>query len=63
MHPAAADVLITGEFSEIAVVTKAGGVFGIITAFIAYYCGTCQLLTHENSYFTLPIGHVKKRVD
>jgi uncharacterized protein len=31
-------------------VTKAGGAFGIITAFVAYYAGASQLITKESSY-------------
>ncbi|GBB98721.1 hypothetical protein RclHR1_03300001 [Rhizophagus clarus] len=34
--------------------TKAGGVFGIITALIAWYNALAGLLTPETSYFTLP---------
>lgn len=34
--------------------TKAGGIFGIITALIAWYNALAGLLTPETSYFTLP---------
>jgi len=56
-------LLMVGEFSEKVIVTKAGGGFGIFTAFIAYYCGTSQLLSSDNSFVTLPIGIIKKRTD
>ena len=42
---------------------KAGGGFGILTAFIAYYCGMCELLGPDD-LFTLPLGKFPpKRVD
>jgi succinate-acetate transporter protein len=34
---------------------KAGGYLGIITAFIAYYCGLAELLTADD-LFQLPLG-------
>jgi succinate-acetate transporter protein len=38
-------------------VTKAGGVFGIITAFIAYYIGVSEILTAERrAVLRLPLG-------
>jgi succinate-acetate transporter protein len=37
------------------VIGKVGGVFGVITALIAYYCGLSELLT-DNDLFTLPQG-------
>lgn len=45
-------------------VTTAGGVFGCITAFIAYYDGMSELLTIEDA-FMLPMGHqiAKRNVD
>jgi hypothetical protein len=42
-------------------VTKAGGALGIVTAFIAYYCAVSELLVKEDSYFSLPLGHIPKR--
>jgi len=56
-------LLMAGEFTGNIKVHKAGGGFGILTAFIAYYCGTSQLLSRDNSWFTLPIGVIKKRTD
>ncbi|KZT68470.1 hypothetical protein DAEQUDRAFT_766285 [Daedalea quercina L-15889] len=42
---------------------KAGGALGIITAFIAFYVGTAQLLVRDESWFTLPVGDIPQRVD
>jgi len=42
---------------------KAGGALGIITAFIAFYVGTAQLLARNESWFTLPVGEIPQRVD
>ncbi|EFP75022.1 uncharacterized protein PGTG_01615 [Puccinia graminis f. sp. tritici CRL 75-36-700-3] len=44
--------------------TKAGGVFGIITAFIAWYIAAAGLLEAENSFIrlpTIPLGDVNER--
>jgi len=38
---------------------KAGGAFGIITAFNAWYVALTGLLTPETSFFTLPTGQIK----
>lgn len=44
--------------------TKAGGVVGVITAFVAYYVGLSELLTAEDmAIVRLPIGVFPKRVD
>jgi len=40
---------------------RAGGFFGIFTAIIAWYLALAGILTHENSYFTLPIGPLNRR--
>lgn len=56
-------LLFVGELTENASVAKAGGGFGIATAFVAYYAGTAQLLTKENSLFTLPVGSLRRRLD
>jgi len=42
-------------------INTAGGAFGIITAFIAYYCAVSELLVKEESYFMLPLGVISKR--
>jgi len=38
-------------------ITKAGGVFGLITAFLAFWCALAGIATKENSFFTIPVGH------
>jgi len=35
---------------------EAGGVFGVIAAFLAWYCGFASLLTKTHSLFVLPVG-------
>ncbi|CAJ0839871.1 16685_t:CDS:2 [Entrophospora sp. SA101] len=49
-----------GKFTN-ETVSKTGGVFGIITAFIAWYCALAGLLTPENSYFTLPVVDLSRK--
>ncbi|KAG5635332.1 hypothetical protein H0H81_011706 [Sphagnurus paluster] len=50
-------VLAAGEFTANASVTKAGGVIGVVVAFIAWYIGLSELLAAEaHPVFTLPIG-------
>jgi len=56
-------LLTAGTFTGKESVNKAGGAVGILTAAIAYYCGTAQLLTPDNSLFTIPIGTIGKRRD
>lgn len=51
-------LLAGGEFSGHVGVTRAGGVIGVITAFIAFYNAFAGVATRHNSYFTaraLPI--------
>ncbi|KAJ6464535.1 FUN34 transmembrane protein [Mycena sanguinolenta] len=49
--------LAGAQFSGSLMVTKAGGVFGIITAFIAYYIGVSELLGAERrAVIVLPLG-------
>jgi len=38
------------------VLQKAGGVFGLLAAFTAWYCALANLLTKENSFFVPPMG-------
>nr|CAG8569867.1 11345_t:CDS:2 [Entrophospora candida] len=52
--------LSLGKFTN-ETVTKTGGIFGIITAFIAWYCALAGLLTPENSYFTLPVVDLSRK--
>ncbi|KAJ7201203.1 GPR1/FUN34/yaaH family-domain-containing protein [Mycena haematopus] len=53
-------LLGTGEFNSTPDITKAGGAFGIITAFIAYYIGLADLLAAEKvAIVGLPLGAFK----
>jgi len=47
-------LLAAGTFTGAAMVGKAGGVLGIITAFIAYYVGLADLLAADDVH--LPVG-------
>ncbi|KAI0070006.1 hypothetical protein K474DRAFT_1687599 [Panus rudis PR-1116 ss-1] len=51
------------EFRASTGVTKAGGAMGIVTALVAYYVGLAELLTRDDSWFTLPLGQIPKRLD
>ncbi|GAA5971398.1 hypothetical protein JCM11641_008338 [Rhodosporidiobolus odoratus] len=42
-------------------IQTAGGAFGIITAFNAWYVAAANLLTPDQSYFLLPVGDMSKR--
>lgn len=37
------------------IITKAGGIFGIITASLAWYIAAAELITSDTSYFVLPV--------
>ena len=56
-------LLMVNKFTGNATIGKAGGAFGIVTAFVAFYAGAAQLLTKENSLFTLPVGSLRRRLD
>jgi len=50
------------EFTGNVKVTKAGGVFGIITGLVAYYIGVSELLAAEESAFMrVPLGLLSSR--
>jgi succinate-acetate transporter protein len=51
------------NFYNSTTIKHAGGAFGIITALIAYYCAMAELLRPDDSWFTLPLGQVRRRVD
>lgn len=53
-------LLAVGAWSGSVGVNKAGGVFGILTAWIAYYCGLSDLLVKGESWFGLPLGGIKQ---
>ncbi|KAH6904182.1 Gpr1 family protein [Coprinopsis sp. MPI-PUGE-AT-0042] len=56
-------VLAAGDFTGNHTVTKAGGILGIITAFIAYYGGLCELLAAEDMAIARPpLGVFTRRV-
>jgi len=46
-------LLGVGALSGTAVISKAGGYTGIVTAFLAYYTGAAGLYASDNSYITL----------
>lgn len=53
--------LLSGaEFTGKAAVQKAGGIFGLITAFNAWYVALANLLTPDTSFFVLPTGPLKR---
>jgi len=54
-------LLSIGEFQASAGAHKAGGVFGIITAFCAYYTGAAGLYTSDSTYFTLPAYDLNRK--
>ncbi|PIL27887.1 transporter [Ganoderma sinense ZZ0214-1] len=60
-------LLGAGKFSKdnAVALTKAGGSLGIVTAFVAFYVGTAELLSdRSSSWFVLPLGPIPKgRVD
>ncbi|EIN03478.1 hypothetical protein PUNSTDRAFT_56213 [Punctularia strigosozonata HHB-11173 SS5] len=56
-------LLAIAEFQNSLAITKAGGVIGLITSFMAYYCAMAELLKPEDSWFTLPMGNIPKRLD
>ncbi|GJE89228.1 acetate uptake transporter family protein [Phanerochaete sordida] len=56
-------LLAISKFQANENVGKAGGAVGILCALIAYYVGLAELLVREESWFTLPLGTISKRVD
>ena len=52
-----------GQFSGSLNVTKSAGYVGVITAVVAYYDGLAELLARDESWFTLPLGQMPKRLD
>ncbi|KAJ9098785.1 hypothetical protein QFC19_006262 [Naganishia cerealis] len=53
-------LLMCGELTGKSAVHTAGGAFGIITAFIAFYIALAGLLTKDTSYFSLPVGDLSR---
>jgi len=57
-------LLAIAKFNGSLPIQKAGGAFGILTAWIAYYAAVSELLVPGESWFTLPLGGIKqKRTD
>lgn len=56
-------LLASSKFLNSAAAGKAGGAIGVVTALIAYYVGLAELLVRDESWFSLPLGTVSKRVD
>jgi len=54
-------LLAIGAWSGKASVNTAGGGFGILTAWIAYYCALSYLLVKDENWFGLPLGRIKER--
>ncbi|EJD04596.1 uncharacterized protein FOMMEDRAFT_19827 [Fomitiporia mediterranea MF3/22] len=50
--------LTIGKYVTNDKINMAGGGFGIITAFIAYYCGVANMYSRESSFFSLPLGPI-----
>ncbi|KAJ7167983.1 GPR1/FUN34/yaaH family-domain-containing protein [Mycena filopes] len=51
--------LAAAQFTQSVKVTKAGGVFGIITAFVAYYIGVSEIMAAERrAVLRLPTGNI-----
>jgi len=50
--------LAIGEMLAMTSCIRAGGYFGLLAAFTAWYCALANLLTKENSFFLIPVGPV-----
>ncbi|KAG8692662.1 hypothetical protein FRC08_009611 [Ceratobasidium sp. 394] len=53
-------VLAISQFTGSLGATKAGGVLGCITSFLALYTGSAGLYSPDASYFVLPVGSLVK---
>ncbi|KAI8619231.1 GPR1/FUN34/yaaH family-domain-containing protein [Chytriomyces sp. MP71] len=53
-------LLTIGKFTASTTVNHVGGVFGVITALIAWYVAAAQLITPESSYVALPVFPLPK---
>ncbi|ORX50835.1 hypothetical protein DM01DRAFT_1337437 [Hesseltinella vesiculosa] len=51
-------LLTAGKFNNNITAQVAGGAFGVVTAFIAWYNALSGLLTRESSHFLLPVGRL-----
>jgi len=48
--------LALADYQGLPACKKAGGAFGLLAAFTAWYCALSAMLTKENSFFLLPMG-------
>lgn len=54
-------LLAAAEFTGSVTTAKAGGGTGVVTAFVAYYCGLSELLASEElAVISMPLGHFRK---
>ena len=53
-------VLMVSNFTESLAVQKAAGGVGLATSAVAFYAGASRLLTEETTWFTLPVGPIRK---
>jgi len=53
--------LAISEYTGNVACGKAGGYFGLLAAFAAWYCALAQMLHKDNSYFTLPLISLQKK--
>jgi len=53
-------LLAAGELAPSVNTTRAGGVFGVVTAFIAMYTALAGMLTKDTSHFLLPVGDLSR---
>ncbi|KAG8807885.1 hypothetical protein FRC18_005335 [Serendipita sp. 400] len=53
--------LALGEYFAKEALIKAGGVFGLLSAFSAWYCTLALILNKDNSFFTVSIVPFQKR--
>ena len=44
------------QYMQMASLERAGGAVGCVTAFAAYWCGTCGFLTKNTFGMRLPVG-------
>ncbi|KIJ55219.1 hypothetical protein M422DRAFT_57771 [Sphaerobolus stellatus SS14] len=53
-------LLSAGQMANNNSVSKAGGVFGMVTSLVAYYAGAAQLFNKHDSYLVLPVGRLDR---
>jgi len=53
-------LLAAGDLAASVNTTRAGGVFGVITAFIAMYTALAGMLTKDTSHFIIPVGDLSR---